>query len=132
MAVAADAAVRKVGFRALLLDPGDVILRATSGNGLAADQKHRRIVDEADRLESGLRIVAQVVEQTRCCQQRDVIDEDCRSVWCGASDSVVRDRAAAPDLILDDDAAGKGARQVLADEARYRVGSAAGRIRDDQ
>src|ERR1043165_7150613 len=46
LAVAADAAVGKVRFRTLLLDPGDVVLRARAGQGLAADQEHRRVVDE--------------------------------------------------------------------------------------
>src|SRR3954469_18382655 len=101
MAVAADAAVREVGFRALLFDPGDVILRATARNGLAADQQHWRIVDEADRLERRLRVIAQVVEQTRCCQQRNMIDEDRRAVRRRTRDAIVRNRATAPDLILD-------------------------------
>ena len=73
VAVGADAAVREVRLRALLLDPGDLLLRARAGDRLAADQQHRRIVDEADRLEGGLGVVAQVVEQARRRQQRDMI-----------------------------------------------------------
>ena len=101
------------------------------GNRLAADQQHRRVVDEADRLEGGLRVVAQVVEQARRRQQRDMIHEHGRAVGRRARDAIVGDRAPAADLVLDHDRAAERARHVLADEPRHGVGTAARRVRND-
>ena len=103
VAVGADAAMREVRLGALLLDPRDLLLRARARNRLAADQQHRRIVDEADRLEGRLGVVAQVAEQARRGEQRDVIDQHRRAVGRRARDAIVRDGAAAADLVLDDD-----------------------------
>src|SRR3954468_25067808 len=60
VAVTANAAMREVRLRALLSNPVHQILRVSAGNGLSADQQHRRIVDETDRLEGRLRIIPQI------------------------------------------------------------------------
>ena len=103
MAVGSDTAMREVGLVALRLDPGHVILRSRAGDRLAADQHHRRVVDEADRLERGFGIVAQIVEQAGRRQQRDVIDQDRGTVRCRSGNAIIGQRAAAADHVLDDD-----------------------------
>ena len=79
-----------------------------------------------------LRVVAQVGEQARRRQQRDVIDQDRGAVGRRARDAIVGDRAAAADHVLDNDGLTERARHLLADEARDRIGAAAGRIGDHQ
>ena len=132
VAVGPDAAMREVRFRALLLDPRDVVLRAGAGNRLAADQQHRRVVDEADRLEGRLRVVAQIGEQARRRQQRDVIDQDGGAVGRRTGHAIVGNRAAAANLVLDDDGPAERARHLIADQARHGVRAAAGRVRNHQ
>ena len=124
--------MREVRLGALRLDPADVVLRVRARNRLAADQQHRRVVDEADRLEGRLRVVAQVVEQARRRQQRDVVDQNRGAVGRRTRDAVVGDRAAAADHVLDEDGPAERARHLLADEARHRIGAAAGRVRDHE
>ena len=128
MTVGPDAAMREVRLVALRLDPGDKILRSRAGDRLAADQHHRRVVDEADRLECGFRIVAQVGEQAGRREQRDVIDQDGGAVGRRSGNTIIGQRAAAADHVLDDDGLAERARHPLADQARDRIGAAAGRI----
>ena len=111
-------AMREVRLVALRLDPGDMILRSLAGNRLAADQDHRRVVDEADRLERRFRIVPQVGEQAGRCEQRDVIDQDCGAVGRRSGNAIIGQRAAAADHVLDDDGLAERARHPLANEAR--------------
>ena len=131
MAVSADAAMREVRLGALLANPAENVLRRRAGDRLAADQRHRRVVDEADRLERGHGVVAQIAEQARRRQQRHVIDQDGRAVGRRARDALVRDRAAGAGDILDDDALPQRASHMRGDQARHDIGAAAGRVRID-
>jgi hypothetical protein len=128
VAVTANAAMREVRLRALLSNPVHQILRVGAGNGLAADQKHRRIVDKTDRLEGRLRVIPQIIEQARRRQETHVVDQDAGAVGCRTRHALVGHCAAAPDHILDDDRAAEGSRHLVADEARHCVGPAAGRV----
>ena len=110
------------------LDPADEILRSAARNRLAADQHHRGVVDQADRLEGGVRVVTQVGEQARRREQRDVIDQHRGAVGCRSGNAIVGERAAAADHVLDDDGLAERARHPLADQARHRIGAASGRI----
>ena len=124
--------MREVRLVALRLDPGDEILRPRAGNRLAADQNHRRVVDEADRLECGFRIVPQVGEQAGRREQRDVIDQDGGPVGRRSGNTIIGQRAAASDHVLDDEGLAERARHPLANEARDSIRAAAGRIGNHQ
>ena len=61
-------------------------------------------------------------------QQRDVIDQDGRTVGRGSGNTVISQCAAASNHVLDDDGLAECLRHPLANEARHRVRTAAGRI----
>ena len=132
MAVGADAAMREVRAGALRLDPGDEIRRLLSGDRLAPDQQHRRIVDEADRLKILLGVVAQIGEQAGRSQQRDMVDQDGGAVRVGARHALIRARAAGAYHVFDHDGLAERPRHLVADQACDGVGAAAGRIRHHQ
>jgi hypothetical protein len=132
MTICPEAAMREVRLVALCLDPVHIILRSRTGDRLAADQDHRRVIDEADRLKRRFGIVAQVDEQARRREQRDVVDQDCRAVRRRSGNTIVGQRAAAADHVLDDDGLAERARHPLADETRDSIRAAASRERDHQ
>ena len=119
--------MREVRLVALRLDPGDMVLRSLAGDRLAADQDHRRVVDEADRLERGFGIIPQVGEQAGRREQRDVVDQHCRTVRRRSGNTIIGQRAAAADHVLDDDGLPERARHPLANEASDGIRAAAGR-----
>ena len=132
MTVGPETAMREVRLVTLRLDPVHKILRCRAGDRLAANQDHRRVVDEADRLERRFGIVSQVDEQAGRREQRDVVDQHCRTVRRRPGNAIIGQRAAASYHVLDDDGLAERARHPLADQARNGIGAAAGGIGNHQ
>ena len=61
-----------------------------------------------------------------------MIDQDCRTVRRRPGNTIIGQRTAASDYVLDDDGLAECARHPLANEARDRIRAAAGRIGNDQ
>src|SRR6185437_1981687 len=103
MTIGPEATMREVRLVALRLDPLHVVLWSGAGYGLPANQDHRRVVDEADRLKRRRGIVAQVGEKAGRRKQPDVVDQNRGAVRRRSRNPVVGQRAAASDDILDND-----------------------------
>ena len=96
---------------------------------LAGDDGHRHLGDEADIFEGVQRVVCELPVQRRAGRHADVMEEQRIAVRLGVGDAAGAQRAAGAADILDDDLLAEILRHGFRDEARDRVGRAAGRKR---
>ena len=106
-------------------------LRSVGSRSLRADDGHRHFGDEADIFEGVQRVVGELAVERGAGRHADVVEQQRVAVRLGAGDAAGAQRAAGAADILDDDLLAEILGHGFGDQARDRVGRAAGRERHD-
>ena len=123
--------VDELGVAGILLHPGDQRFEIVRRQRLLGDQKLRIVRDQPDRLEIGLQIVIEIVDDA-ADMGVPLADVDGVAVGRGAREPPDADRAAGAADILDDDRLAEERSHPVGDDAPGHVGRAARRERHDQ
>src|SRR6185295_16618798 len=118
----ADAGVGERHLVLVRLDVLQEILEVVRRQVVAAEDRHRHVVDEADVFEVGEGIEAQLPVQGRRGRHSDVVDEDGVAVGLGVLDQLGGEDAAGARPVLDDDRLPERLGHGLRDDARDGVG----------
>ena len=123
--------VDEFGVAGILLHPGDQRFEIVRRQRLLGDQKLRIVRDQPDRLEIGLQIVIEIVDDA-ADMGIPLADVDGVAVGRGAREPPDADRAAGAADILDDHRLAEERPHLVGHDAPGDVGRAARRERHDQ
>ena len=112
------------------LQPGDQFGRGLRRQIVLADDPQRRGGQQRDRLQILEDVVVERVDRRRADMARPIADADHIAVWAGVDDSSARNRAAGAADGFDDHALAERRLHRIGQDARQRVGRAAGRKAD--
>ncbi len=123
--------VDEFGVAGMRLHPGDQRFQVVRRQRLLGDQKLRIVRNQPDRLEIGLQIVVEIVDDA-ADMGVPLADVDGVAVGRGAREPPDADRAAGAADILDDHRLAEESPHLVGDDAPGDVGRAARRERHDQ